>query len=403
MMLTQWKTDGISSLWPEINGEFLALRGIPNDHLPASEAQALYKKILVGFDAITSCEMKELYKFKLFLQQTPVHFSSLPEVKFIHKAFIAWVNFEYEMARALFAKHMSTYPTDVIALFFLHMLDFCTGKTVRLKPDFVTYDPHMSDETELYGYYLSMKAFVLCESKCFDEALAVGLRSVALIPDNIYGIHAVAHALHELGEWQELTTFLENSKVHWIENPGMRMHVYWHLAIAYERCDNLEQALFAFDSLYALKDSRFAKQDLDAVGFLWRLRLKSSDGTYRVMWKRLAMLWTGSIYASTSYFHKIHAAFAFSATNQTILIEKQIVDSDGFGVETEAHHAGMNVLKAIHLFTLQRYSESHDLLSASREHWHLLGGSRAQREILELTMAYAVQQIPSTQPEKLSA
>ena len=46
------------------------------------------------------------------------------------------------------------------------------------------------------------------------------------------------------------------------------------------------------------------------------------------------------------------------------------------------------MLKGILLFTLKRYHESLALLRTSRDQWPLLGGSRAQREVLDLTLEY---------------
>ena len=130
-MGAQWKTEGVSALWPEINGPFLSLRGMADAYHPEDEIQKTYKQLLAGFDAITGCEMKELYRFRIALDQMSEQTTSIPEMFLIHKAFTAWVNFEYDLARMLFTQHIRAYPSDIIALFFLHMLDFCTGKTWR--------------------------------------------------------------------------------------------------------------------------------------------------------------------------------------------------------------------------------------------------------------------------------
>ncbi|NHB92236.1 tetratricopeptide repeat protein [Photorhabdus cinerea] len=388
-MSYQWSSDGISSIWPEINRTFLSLRGFSDKLIPMNETQRTYKKLLMGLDAITTCEMKELYRFKIILAQMDEQEISRPELCLIHKAFTAWVKFDYDNARSLLTQHIRAYPSDIVAIFFIHMLDFCTGKTAKLKPLLLYCDAYIPKTHYLYPYYLSIKSFVLCEDQCFNDALEIGIESVKLMPNNIYGIHAVAHALHELGRWKDLCHFLTDCKENWITNAGMRMHVYWHLAIAYERSNEITLALQAFDELYALKDNPFAKQDLDAVGFLWRLRLKSADTKFQPIWERLAILWTGSISASTSYFHKIHAALAFSATNQSFLIEKLIAESDGFGIEPDTHSTGIDVLKAILLFIAKHYEECLSKLYLSHEKWPLLGGSRAQREILDQTMEYA--------------
>jgi tetratricopeptide (TPR) repeat protein len=271
------------------------------------------------------------------------------------------------------------------------MLDFCTGKTTRLISALSSFDKSISPAHDLYPFYLSMKSFVLCEANCLEEALEAGLDSVERCPTNIYGIHAVAHVLHEQGLWADICLFLNEKKDSWINNIGMRMHVYWHLAIAYERADETAEAVQAFQNLYALKESPFAKQDLDAVGFLWRLHLKNPcHHLFPDIWRSLSSLWAGSVGTSTSYFHKLHAALAFAGAKQPLSIRKLIAESDGFGIEHPTHEAGIEVLESILLFASGSYDECALKLQASRPRWFLLGGSRAQRELLSLTLDYAV-------------
>ncbi|TWI56712.1 hypothetical protein IQ22_01164 [Pseudomonas duriflava] len=380
-------TDGCSSLWPAINAPFLSLRGIPTAAVTGDRYQAIFKGILEGFDAITGCEVKDLYKFAHYLQSIDEDVPS--ELATLVRAFGKWVAFDYAGARNLFKTHIQVYPTDVQAIFFLHMLDFCTGRTAELKPLFNFCDGYMEESHPLYSFYLGIKAFVLCESGLFDESLVVGLEAVRRNPDNIYAIHAVAHALHEQGMWEEMRDFLEDTKEEWIRNPGMRMHVYWHLAITYRKLGNPEAAKMAFLEFYALKQDRFAKQDLDAVGFLWRLKLEDiDDHSFDEVWKELAILWSGSIGSSTSHFHNMHAAFAFAGANQPLLIEKMIAESDGFGVEPDTHQAGMDVMRAIACFARAEYAQCLRLLSCSQSLWPMLGGSRAQRELLSMTQVF---------------
>jgi len=380
-------TDGSSALWREINPAFLRLQGIPAEAVPADTTQAVYMELLRGFDAITSCEMKDFYKFKIGLRRLDADVLARPDLSLLHEAFLAWVEFEYATARSLLAQHVAAFPTDVMALYFLHMLDFSIGKTTELVEELAYCDRYISTWHELHPFYLAIKSFVLCENRQIGEALAIGLESVELDPLNIYGIHAVAHALHEQERWSELSAYLNKRKSDWVDNPGMRMHVYWHLAIAYERADETARAIGAFEELYALKASPFAKQDLDAVAFLWRLRLKQpAEQRFADVWKRLAFLWSGSISSSTSYFHKLHAALAFCASGQPFLIDKLLAESDGFGIERATQEVGIEVLQAIQLFARRRYSECAVTLKRCQRQWPLLGGSRAQREILSLTM-----------------
>jgi hypothetical protein len=139
----------------------------------------------------------------------------------------------------------------------------------------------------------------------------------------------------------------------------------------------------------SLKDSPFAKQDLDAVAFLWRYRLlHPEDRQFDAAWRRLACLWSGSIGTSVSYFHTVHAALAFAASGQPILIEKLIAESDGFGLNNATHRVGTSILIAILHFATGYYLDCRRELLATQDQWHKLGGSRAQRELLTLTLEY---------------
>jgi hypothetical protein len=111
----------------------------------------------------------------------------------------------------------------------------------------------------------------------------------------------------------------------------------------------------------------------------------SEDDQFDHIWQNLAALWAESVGSSTSYFHKLHAALAFAAAKQPLLIEKLIAESDGFGIELATHEIGRNVLESILHFSMERYEACYLTLLRCQDKWALLGGSRAQRELLSLT------------------
>ncbi|MDW6002528.1 tetratricopeptide repeat protein [Vibrio mangrovi] len=390
---SQLSTDGISSLWPEINGYFLSFQTIPASCRPQNETQYTYHQLLSGFDGTISCEIREFYRFNLNLAQMNWRETQRPEFKLIYQACEAWSRFQYEQAYTLMRTHLKRFPTDVIALYILHMFEFCTGRTTRLIDILEHCDAALPRTHYLYPFYLAIKSFVFCECGRYEEALVTGRDSIETCPENIYGIHAIAHALHETGQWDQIIAFLNQHIDSWIHNPGMRIHVCWHLVIAYEQNHMPEKALDTFRTLCELKETPFAKQDLDAVGFLWRLHLKYADHSFQKQWQKLATLWTGVIENSVSYLHKLHAALSFAATEQPFLIEKLIAESDGFGIDPQTHRTGIAILRAIHQMTIGRYQTSLSELEQSQQLWHLIGGSNAQRDILRLTKEYVYQHV----------
>ncbi|SJN56202.1 hypothetical protein VR7878_01648 [Vibrio ruber DSM 16370] len=394
---SQRSTDGVSSLWPEINGYFLSFQEIPTHCQPKNKTQQTFYQLLAGFDGTTSCEIREFYRFNLHLAQMNWREIQRPEFKLIYQACEAWTRFQYEQAYTLMRVHLKRFPTDVIALYILHMFEFCTGRTTRLIDVLEQCEAALPRTHNLYPFYLAIKSFVLCECQQYEQALTAGWASIEARPENVYGIHAVVHALHETGQWGQIIEFLNHRASSWMNNPGMKIHICWHLVIAYEQNQMPEAALETFHTLCAMKETPFAKQDLDAVGFLWRLHLKYTDHGSQIQWQKqwqkLATLWTGVIENSVSYLHKLHAALSFSATQQPFLIEKLIAECDGFGIAPQTHRTGVAILRAIHQFTLGQYQTCLSELEQSQPSWHLIGGSNAQRDILRLTKAYAEQHV----------
>ncbi len=79
-------------------------------------------------------------------------------------------------------------------------------------------------------------------------------------------------------------------------------------------------------------------------------------------------------------------ALAFTATEQPKLIEKLLSECDEMGFDTLTHRTGILVLKGLLEFALDNPVACQRALRSSRPYWDLLGGSHAQRELLDITL-----------------
>lgn len=59
-MGAQWKTEGLSALWPEINGRLLASYGMAGQYALRNEIKEPSKQILSVFEAITGNYVNEV-------------------------------------------------------------------------------------------------------------------------------------------------------------------------------------------------------------------------------------------------------------------------------------------------------------------------------------------------------
>jgi tetratricopeptide (TPR) repeat protein len=326
-----------------------------------------------------------------FLKYNYDHLKVLPLINALFEPLLHWSNCDYEKAEAGFDQYLVQYPCDVVVLFMRHMLDFCCGKTCKLQNKIQETDKQLSEDHPLYGYYLGIKSFVLCESGKYLESLEIGLKGYNILQNNVYAIHAVAHAYHEMAEYQKTIDFLYKTKDNWIDNFGMKMHIYWHIGVAELGLSCFEKANQSFSEFFSMKFSSIAEQDLDAVGFLWRYRLsKPEDDRYEQLWNQLSENWIGCIGSSISYFHDLHAALCFAATKKSFLIRKMIVCRDGTGTPYNSHEVGIPILEAIYDYSIGQYDNCSSKLNKTKNRWARIGGSHAQREILYLTLQNAI-------------
>jgi hypothetical protein len=382
---------GICHISPEISHQFLSLNNLSTPLPNESDEQNFLRSLLIHFDLLTSCNLRDFLRAKLFFETCQKESIENRALGCLIDILTSWANLDYASAKFSFNSYLDEYPCDVAVFFMLHMMDFCCGNTPDSLCLIHKLDLEIFDDHPLYGYYLGIKSFVMCESNNFQESLEIGLKSLSAIEENVYAIHAVAHAHHEMDEHGEILKFLNKTMPVWINNQGMRMHVYWHIALAELNLSSIDNARVAFDTFYSMKSSLYTEQDLDAVGFLWRYKLCfPDDDRYQNIWSALADNWTGCIGASTSYFHDVHGALAFAAIDKPFLIEKTIARSDGAGSYEDSHLIGIEILQAIYYYSVEQYHECATLLTKTEKYWAKIGGSNIQRDLLKLTLQDAI-------------
>ena len=300
----------------------------------------------------------------------------------------AWAAVDYEGALDRFDNHLTLYPKDVVVIFIKHMLYFSIGRTSEMHKEFEQYDAHIQEIHPLLSFYLGIRSFVHNENRNFEAAYEYGIRACTLQEYNIYARHAVAHALHEQGRWEELVSFLRDSRNYWQSNPGMRMHVAWHLAMGYFMNGEIEKSEVEFDNVLSMKSAPWANEDLDTIGFLWRYKLRFPDERkYDYIWHSQCAHSLGCVCGSSNYFHSFMAAIVFAVNGQPDYITKMINENDGAGHDRVTHQAGVDVLKAFRAYATGDMALCEDLLTKSEPFWDRLGGSFAQREVLSITKA----------------
>ncbi|MEM8825523.1 MAG: hypothetical protein AAGD40_01155, partial [Pseudomonadota bacterium] len=233
----------------------------------------------------------------------------------------SWGRGDAARARWHFQQHIARYSADVIAIHMVHMLDFLHGNPAGYR-DYMATAAVTPDE-QLQGYYDGMRAFAAIENGDAETCEAVAAAAVATNADDIYGLHALVHAYHTRDWHDAVVAVLEERMPSWKSNPGMNMHVFWHLAISYRAQGQTANAVATFLELIRMKADPLAETDIDTTDFLWRMRLLDTNRQQcQPLFEDIARSWAPSIYTSRSYFNDFHAAVAFIGAGERTFLAK---------------------------------------------------------------------------------
>jgi hypothetical protein len=309
----------------------------------------------------------------------------------------AWAAGDWHGAARHLDDLLVQWPTDLLALMIGHQLDFFTGDARNLRDrvgrSLSAFDPHHPHRAFARG----MQAFGLEESGHYGAAEEAGMEAVERHPDDVWGVHAVAHVYEMQGRVADGIEFMTSRTDDWGSGNLFTVHNWWHLALYL-----LEQG--RHDEVFDVYDTRIHHGDsdgvplemLDASALLWRLHLDGIDVGGR--FDPLADAWSASLECNVSWyaFNDVHAVMALVGAGR-FGDAVAVIDRLATFVEAERwssnHHmtadVGLPAAQAMVAFGEGRYHEAVDTLWPARRTFHHFGGSHAQRDALERTLVEA--------------
>ncbi|HYQ50413.1 MAG TPA: hypothetical protein VES70_08265 [Pseudomonas sp.] len=352
----------------------------------AGSRSTQYGKALNAFELLCNLNLRDREIARRIM--TDDDFSALKaDFPCVFSAMSHWVAGDLPTARRWWVSHLAQFPADIVTSFMLHMFDFLHGHPDRYG-DYLQNDARCDDPVH-GGFYQGILAFSLCEQGRYREALPLAQAAQHKNPDDIYGLHALIHAWHGTGDHPAIVEYLQRSST-WQANPGMNIHVHWHLAVSLLQTGQVKPSILAYRGFRSLTAGHHAEQDLDAVNYCIRLYCSQlSRPAFTAEYAQLARNWAPSIYNSLSYFNDLHAAFAFMLAGDHALLEKLRTRPPLWGLDDELQRTGQQLIAALAAFADEDYGACVANLQGSRTQWYRIGGSRAQREVLDILLQTA--------------
>ena len=291
------------------------------------------------------------------------------------------------------------HPRDALALQWAHLFDFYRGDTVQLLAHVAGVLPAWPDDDPLLPCVLALHAFGLEESGRFDEAEAAGRRALAGSPRVPWAIHAVAHVMEMQGRHAEGRRWLGERRPHWgahdgADRNGFAGHLAWHEALfALETLDT-GAALASCDAYLGAARIEITLERVDAASLLWRLALLGVDVGDR--WRALLAGWRLDVaVAGQSVFNDLHATLAMIGAGELAAARDWAALSlDEANRRTGWNHAisrdlGAPLQRAVLAFGAGDFGAAAEGVAPLRGRLAPLGGSRAQRDVVDQTLLAA--------------
>ena len=239
------------------------------------------------------------------------------------------------------------------------------------------------------GYHavLSMHAFALEESGDYHRAEDAARHALELEPHDIRAHHAVAHVLEMLGRPGEGVHWMAEREGYWNDAGASATHQWWHLALFHLERDETRQALGIYDRHIGVEPVAISEL-IDASALLWRLALRGLDLGAR--WQALAERWAPHATDAFCAFNDLHAMLAFAGARRIDLALRLLGAQPRAAARPGAtgemsRMVGEPACRAIHAFANGDFVSAERILRGLPPVASRIGGSHAQRDVLDLT------------------
>ena len=301
---------------------------------------------------------------------------------------------DIERAKSRFSGQLRQQPRDVLALQVAHAFDYLTGDLPQLQGRVAAVLPAWSPRLPGYGTLLAMHAFGLEESGDHARAAQAALAALRWNPLDARAHHVMAH-VHEMSASPAAgLQWMHEHAAGWALDTTVATHCHWHLALFHLALGRPDRALAVHDQHIRGNGSCEVSDLIDASALLWRAELAGADAGPR--WAGLSAAWSAHIDDAYCSFNDIHAILAFVGARDWQHAQR-LVDRLLHSAAQPTRHGqmtrllGLDACRALLAYGCGDHASVLQLLSGLPVSAYRLGGSHAQRDVLQLTLQRSVE------------
>jgi len=301
----------------------------------------------------------------------------------------AWIDADTLKAQVLWSNIVSDSPHDLLALRVQHFNAIFLGRPQQLAKLAGRTLSDWSDDVPGAGFAWSTACMGLEEVGQFAKAERVGRRGAELEPDDLWAVHSVAHVMEAEGRLDDGLEWMKRPDSFWAGRGPMRHHLWWHEALFLYEAGDYERVLDYYDVRIAPKEQISYMEMSNASSLM--LRLEASGVACGERWNSLAEASVHLLDSRGLTFSDVHLLFTYAMARdgeslryltQSILnyTELGTYDADA------ADRISVPLARVFEARATQDYNLATDRLFDARADFVSMGGSNAQRDVLDVLL-----------------
>jgi len=290
-------------------------------------------------------------------------------------------------------RHLMRYPFDLVAHQGAAVTDGFLGRFHWVRDRSARALPFWSKEQPGYGTLLAMHGFGLEEAGDYTRAEDESRAAAELEPLSFWPHHTVAHVMEMTGRPEDGLGWMTAREALW-STPGHinQVHIWWHKALFHLELGQYDAALALYDGPMRATQRPVALSLTNATALLWRLETLGCDTGDR--WPEQADLWQDHADGKCLVFTDIHAAMAELRSGREASVGRRLAamrETAASAVEAAGLYrtVGIPVVEGLAAFHRGAYDKAVELLLPVRFDLWQIGGSHAQRDVVNWTLTEA--------------
>ncbi len=299
----------------------------------------------------------------------------------------------WQSATAILDRHLMDFPNDLVALQSALRIDNFQGRFHQAAARGARALPFWSDNQPGYGIMLSFYGFGLEEAGEYAQAEDMLRAAAELEPYGYWPHHGMSHVLEMTGRPNAGIEWMESREKFWdtAENAN-RVHIWWHKSLYHVELGQYDVALGILDNQVAEYVRPVGTSMCNPTALLWRLETLGCEAGDR--WQKLFPLWQDKANGRTSPFNDVHYAMTAlrageRAAYDSHLAEMRKTAANGSDLAPAYATLAVPVAEAMADFTDGKYADAAEQLLRVRADLARLGGSIAQRDLVDWTLTVA--------------